>query len=94
MMFLFCKCAKHLHKIPHFNLMIHPSTLVLADKTTLSPGEANRLSAPMGAHLDHPTAEGSIQEQQFKQVTSWHYKARTINIGILSSSVQKLSQGN
>ena len=36
--FPFCDCAKHLRKIPHFDPMIDPMSLVLADKSVLSKG--------------------------------------------------------
>ena len=42
--FPFCDCAKHLCKIPHFDPMIDPMSLVLADKSVLSKGETSDLA--------------------------------------------------
>ncbi len=53
--FQFCECAKILHKMPHFDPMIDPTTLVLVDKTTLLKGEASNLAPPMGAGINRPT---------------------------------------
>ncbi len=50
--FPFCECAKHLHEMTHFDPMINPSTLVLADKTVLSKAMVSNLSPPMGAGMD------------------------------------------
>ena len=45
--FPFCECTKILHEMPCFDLMIDPTTLVLADKTTLLKGKARNLAPPM-----------------------------------------------
>ncbi len=52
--FPFCECAKILHEMPHFDPMIDPTMLVLADKTTLLKGKASNLASPMGAGMDQP----------------------------------------
>ena len=66
--FIFCECAKILHEMPCFDPMIDPTTLVLADKSTLSKGEASNLAPPMGAGMDRPTgmkaAKRQIEEQR------------------------------
>ena len=68
--FLFCEWAKILHKMPCFDPMIDPTTLVLADKTTLSKGEASNLAPPMGAGMGRPTgvkaAKRQIEEQRMQ----------------------------
>ena len=68
--FPFCECAKILHEMPRFDPMIDPATLVLADKTTLSKGEASNLAPPMGAGMGRPTgvkaAKRQIEEQRMQ----------------------------
>ncbi len=68
--FPFCECAKILHEMPRFDPMIDPTTLILADKTTLSKGEASNLAPPMGAGMDRPTgvkaAKRQIEEQRLQ----------------------------
>jgi hypothetical protein len=68
--FPFCECAKTLHEMPRFDPMIDPATLVLADKTTLSKGEASNLAPPMGAGMGRPTgvkaAKRQIEEQRMQ----------------------------
>ena len=68
--FPFCECAKILHEMPRFDPMIDPTTLVLADKTTLSKGEASNLAPPMGAGMGRPTgvkaAKRQIEEQRMQ----------------------------
>ena len=68
--FPFCECAKILHEMPCFDPMIDPTTLILADKTTLSKGEASNLAPPMGAGMDRPTgvkaAKRQIEEQHLQ----------------------------
>ena len=53
--FPFCECAKHLHEMSHFDPMIDPMSLVLADKSVLSKGETSNLAPPMGAGMNCPT---------------------------------------
>ncbi len=53
--FPFCDCAKHLHKMPRFDPMIDPTSLVLADKSVLSKEETSNLAPPMGAGMNCPT---------------------------------------
>ena len=52
--FPFLECAKCLHEMPRFDPMIEPETLVLADKTVISKGEASNMAAPMGSSLKRP----------------------------------------
>ena len=63
-----CEYAKHLHEMPCFNLLIDPTTLVLADKTILPKGKASNLALPMGVGIDRPTgvkaAKRQIEEQR------------------------------
>ena len=53
--FSFCDCAKHLHEMPHFDPMIDPTSLVLADKSVLSKRETSNLAPPMGVGVNCPT---------------------------------------
>ena len=46
-----------------FDPMIDPTTLVLADKTTLSKGKASNLAPPMGAGIDRPTGVKAVKRQ-------------------------------
>ena len=70
--FPFCECAKHLHEMPHFDLMIDPTSLVLVNKSVLSEGETSNLAAPMGADMNPPTglkaAKKHIEEQHKQNV--------------------------
>ncbi len=52
--FPFCECAIGLQKMPCFDALMYPSTMVLADMTVLLKKEASNLTAPMGAVLDQP----------------------------------------
>ena len=54
--------------MPRFDPMINPTTLVLADRSTLSRGKASNLALPMGAGMDCLTgmkaAKRQIEEQR------------------------------
>ena len=65
--FIFCECAKVLHEMPRFDPMIDPSTLVLADNSTLSKGEASNLAPPMGASKVRPMGMKAAKKQLEEQ---------------------------
>ena len=56
--------------MPHFDPMIDPTTLVLADKTTLSKGKASNVALPMGAGMDQligvKAAKRQIEDQHMQ----------------------------
>ena len=79
-----CEYAKHLHEMPWFNLLIDPTTLVLADKTVLSVSKASKLAPPMGASMDRPTGVKVAKNTR-------RTKEQSVQINDVNESMRKMT---